>query len=508
VNGENVVKIILLLIVAPVIVAALGLYYAAQYFWAYASGMKAGLGIGSAATALPVQRPPTKQDGDRQPAYRHYLFGQAWLDARHVFRLTYRRQWQLSVKTWEKLVRTAFARANRLESRMIMGALRVLSLAYGFMLAASALLFIALAQAGTLAVLFAVCLGFVYLLRGLDTAFLRVRRIGITCPNPGCYKRVPYPAYECPKCRTLHSDVRPGRYGVLRRRCQCGEPLKTLILFGSHAMKAVCPACKNELEENAGSAMEIVLPIFGAGGAGKTQLMAALIIATEAAAEQADGEVEPADSHTRDWLAVARRQFLDERKTPKTGTKLQRPYTFKLKPRRRRGRMFKIFDAAGETFYDSDKIDSLRYAAAARTFVYVLDPLSIEKLWRSLGPATRSSVESLKLRADRDPASVFENTIQNFANMGVEIEKAHLVVAVSKSDLVENQLDAAGIDDDASIRAWLAESLEQENMIRAMDHAFKNVRFLLTSALPDGRGVDSSIDELASSILTSEGFRW
>ena len=81
-------------------------------------------------------------------------------------------------------------------------------------------------------------------LRGIDSAMLRIKNIRMVCPN--CYERVPYPAYECPgrACARRHHDVRPGRFGIVRRRCQCGTRMKTLLLFGSAQMDAYCPALR------------------------------------------------------------------------------------------------------------------------------------------------------------------------------------------------------------------------------------------------------------------------
>jgi len=506
VTAQNFFRIVGLLIVAPIMILFFGLRFAGQYLWAYASGLASSLGIGSESRALAVPRPVAGAGASAPAAYQHYLFGQAWQDARQAALLTFRGQWKITTQVWGGLTRTAFARGATLEARMVAGAIQIIGITIGFLLAAGILVLAAITQAAAIAVLVSGCLLGVYLLRGLDTAALRIRRIGITCVNPDCYKPVPYPAYGCPGCNTLHVDVRPGRFGVTRRVCGCGHKMTTLLLFGSHTMKAYCPHCRRELEESAGVRPEIVVPVFGAPGAGKTQLMTALVIGAEAAAPLAGGRVEPADDHTRRWLAGARQELFDHKATAKTGVALQRPYSFVLKPRRGRGRLLKIFDAAGEVFADSSKIDTMRFALAASTFAFVVDPLSIETVWSALGPATRSSLR--EVRASREPGSVFEQTIQNFLNMGVETAKASLMVAVTKADLIETQLEDAEVFDDASIRKWLVDTLKLDNMVRAMDHAFRDVRFMLTSAVPSGQGVDTSIETFLRTLLEAERFRW
>src|SRR5437764_8775248 len=114
-------------------------------------------------------------------------------------------------------------------------------------------------------------------LRGADSALLRVKNIRMVCP--ACSERVPYPGYVCPGagCARRHRDVRPGRFGIMRRRCRCGTRMSTLLLFGSSRMAAFCPYCGHPLEHRPGEAPETVLPFFGATGAGKTLLLFRII---------------------------------------------------------------------------------------------------------------------------------------------------------------------------------------------------------------------------------------
>ena len=81
-------------------------------------------------------------------------------------------------------------------------------------------------------------------LRVTDSALLRIKNIRIHCPH--CGERVPYPGYLCPgrpQCTNWHRDVRPGRFGIIRRYCLCGKRMQTLLLFGSAQMTAFCPRC-------------------------------------------------------------------------------------------------------------------------------------------------------------------------------------------------------------------------------------------------------------------------
>src|SRR5262249_9936701 len=144
-------------------------------------------------------------------------------------------------------------------------------------------------------------------LRGADSPLLRVKNIRMVCP--ACSGRVPYPGYVCPGsgCARRHRDVRPGRFGVVRRRCQCGTRMNTLLLFGSSRMAAFCPHCGHPLEHRPGEAPEIVLPFFGATGAGKTRLLFSIVTQLQAWTKEEQLAAELADSVTSRELAAAKR---------------------------------------------------------------------------------------------------------------------------------------------------------------------------------------------------------
>src|SRR6185437_14986980 len=144
-------------------------------------------------------------------------------------------------------------------------------------------------------------------LRGADSALLRVKNIRMVCP--ACSERVPYPGYVCPDagCARRHRDVRPGRFGIVRRRCQCGTRMSTLLLFGSSRMSAFCPHCGHPLEHRPGEAPEIVLPFFGATGAGKTRLLFSIVTQLQVWTREGQLTAEFADSVTTRELDAAER---------------------------------------------------------------------------------------------------------------------------------------------------------------------------------------------------------
>ena len=62
----------------------------------------------------------------------------------------------------------------------------------------------------------------VLLLPRCGDSWHKLKRAEASCPH--CYQVMPRPAYRCPGCSKAHRDLRPGRLGLLARRCDCGDP--------------------------------------------------------------------------------------------------------------------------------------------------------------------------------------------------------------------------------------------------------------------------------------------
>ncbi len=156
-------------------------------------------------------------------------------------------------------------------------------------------------------------------LRGIDSGLLRIKNIRIHCPH--CGERVPYPGYLCPgqpQCTRWHRDVRPGRFGIIRRYCRCGKRMRTLLLFGSAQMTAFCPRCGQLWQHSPGGEPEIVLAFSGAAGAGKTRLVSAMITQLTNWATAKKLAAGPADKATADSLQGAAELLRPDRTTPVT----------------------------------------------------------------------------------------------------------------------------------------------------------------------------------------------
>ncbi|MFE6867268.1 hypothetical protein ACFVFS_11955 [Kitasatospora sp. NPDC057692] len=426
---------------------------------------------------LPLPRP----EDERQPAYRAYAFGPARRDLRLVAahgRSTHRRLTADALRAVTEGLRIDRNAVLALAGYTGVAAAVLLTLpVLGGALLAHALAVLLLGAGARLAAL---------LLAGLDRAALTVRHLrqGVLCPH--CFERVRRPEYECsrPTCRRRHSDLRPGRYGVLRRRCRCDERLPTTLLAGRYRLPGYCchAHCGRLLSTETGRLAEHALPLIGGRAAGKTQLMAAMLAVLQRPDPDGRAHARFADEETAERYRL-QREVLEIRGHPRSTPRAPHRAHSVLLDRDRPPRLLHLFDTAGEHFVNREDTDALRYARAARTFLFVLDPLAVPAFWDLLDPGQQARLDRT-LASSVQPQPVFDQAVQAVIAMGVPLHRSRLAVAVSKTDLLDEAglLADGGRDSDRAAQ-WLERELGLGNLVQAMRNEFGEVRFFFTAAV-------------------------
>lgn len=487
-----------------------GLFLTTRCVYVYLRRLASVMGVGAGAAPAPMARPPDTGAGGAEPAYVHYLFGPALIDLRHAVQVALPAPLQVG-REYDQRIRRVFQYRSPSWLMVPLGIMVWIGMAGGVIGG-----FVAVGLLGVLQLAVVVALAFAVIavglgLRTVDSAMRRVKGIRTSCPS--CHLRVNYPSYECfgAGCGRRHRDVRPGRYGVLKRRCACGAQLPTLLLVGSGdgRMKAYCPHCKESMSKGAGTVTEVVIPVLGAAATGKTRLMTAMVMGLVEGHTGYGAEVEFAD----DESAAAYRGLADKVragvhtwKTIKTKDAPLRAFSFHVRPPAGAARLFHIFDAPGELVARSESLRELRYIKAARTFLFTLDLLSIGVVWESLDPGVRA--KNNRLRSDVPPEFVFGQLVQNIEGHGVQIGRARLAVALTKNDLVRNCAALAGVGEESEdVRHWLEGPAGLDGMVRAMRHSFAEVRFFRTSSWLEHGEIDDGVLDLVGWILIKEGLR-
>jgi hypothetical protein len=469
----------------------------------YVSAFCEVLGIPAAATAAPPPAPPQHYSKDGgEPAYEHYLFGQA------------RRDLGLALsRTATRLRRDFSADSRKIVNARLTGPWTLPYLwgrLFGLMVLAGLFLgtlagAVLLAAATAVQILFVIIFTWIGIsailaLRAIDSTLLRIKGIRMTCPR--CYRHISYPSYRCPGCGVLHHDIRPGRYGVLRRHCgSCGKSLPTLLILGSYRMTAFCPfeGCEVQLADDEGTAAELMLAFFGGSNAGKTRLLTVMVMGLQD--HDAQQAIKFADRLTARRVGELTPAVFSNLPTSRTGPEQPRAYSLYVKAGRKNRRLVHLFDTAGEKFYESEKLAPLQFFRSSGTFIFVIDPLSIDSVWEQLKPSRRSE---LAPRADHSPAYVFQQVVRNVEEMNVDLKQIRLGIAVSKADvLAREELPAPG-QDSASVENWL-EEMKLDDLVRSMRHAFGEVRFFHTSAMLTEGHLAASVNELIDWSLAGSG---
>lgn len=498
-----------------VIIPALGLlttFFFGWHVYGYLARLASVMGLGRAPAPVQPPPPPDKGSGRLEPAYTHYLFGPALTDIRQTVRVALPVPLEVC-REWDGKIRRALHYRSPVFITAPAGLAAWLCLMVATIAAFVAIALLWLLQLGVVVALAAVLVAGALALRAVDSGMRRVKGIRTSCPS--CHLRVNYPSYECAGqgCGRLHRDVRPGRYGVLKRRCACGTLLPTLLLTGSGdgRMQAICPHpdCREPMSKGAGAVPEIVIPVLGAATAGKTRLMTALVMGLldgeggyGAEAEFADDESEAKYRGLADKLRAGVHTW----KTPKAVDAPLRAYSLRLRPPTGAARLFHIFDAPGELITRSENLQALRYIRQARTFLFTIDLLSIDTVWDALEPADRTRHRGL--RSDVAPRFAFDQIVQSIEGHGVQIGRARLAVALTKDDLVRGCAALSGVGDRSDdLRRWLEDEAGLDGMVRAMRRSFAEVRFFRTSSWLDGGELDDGVLDLTGWILVSEGLR-
>lgn len=436
----------------------------------YFSAVRKHLFVGHGSTDTPA--PP-------EPAFRQYFFKKSFDD----LSLTVKEAWgglsaasQKGVKWLEgdfpKIVEACFVGV------IVIGGALTIGIAIP-LVAFTAIHFLVVCALAGLFILLAV------LFQAIETVNLLRRGIFIACPHGGCYRKIPLPIYQCPKCGAEHKRLVPGAYGVLRRRCECGNMLPTLFLFKRHDLPSFCPHCRRPLP-----GMEPVrafhFPIIGGSSAGKSSfLMAALV---ELQDFRIPGfTIEPVGQRPKQSLEEVRRAYYSGQLLKKTSELT--PDAFLARVVGPTPRLLYFYDAAGEVFQGSDALLEHQHLSYASSIFFLVDPFSLPAVQAALA---RECQQLGQLRpSEEEPAHVYARLVTAMRKIGGKerFTTTPIAVILTKTDanpivaLNSQWSRAAGPEErSAAIRRWL-QDMGQSNLLILIEQDFGPVRYFSSSAL-------------------------
>lgn len=315
-------------------------------------------------------------------------------------------------------------------------------------------------------------------LRGVEAAWLRLHDTSASCPS--CFYVSKRPAYRCSRCAALHRDIRPGRLGVLERRCQCDELMPTMVLRAAWSRQAACQRCGEPLRKGAAALRDVRVAIFGDVSAGKTRLLYASLDSITAWAAARQIALGYPDDGSRRLADTALATIRASRDTTKTDVALPRTVTFRLGTGSN-ATLVHLFDAAGELYRDRDRYEDVGFLENSHGLIFVVDPFSLAAV-RSRVTGDRTVARHLDDADGEDPELAYNQVVGQLRDMGVKAGAQRLAIVVSKADLLE-QSSFEFPTESAAIADWLREN-GLHNVVRAADNEFAEVRYFVVASGP------------------------
>ena len=315
------------------------------------------------------------------------------------------------------------------------------------------------------------------LLRGAGHGWHKVIGTAASCPK--CYHVTDLPAYLCPGCSALHRDVRPGRLGLIARRCKCGELLPTMVLRASQSLQPVCQKCGTPLRAGAAAVRDVRVPVFGDTSAGKTRLLFAALDGLIQVTRQTGIPFGFPDEESENQATMALDLIRSGRETVKTSIGLPTALTCRV-GKGAGTTLVHLFDAAGEAYQDADRHDSLGFLDQGHGLVYVLDPFSVGAICDRL-TSQKADVIGRAHAASGDPETAYGEVVTRLRDSGVAASDQRLAIVVSKADL----LIAGGLEPPTEsdvIADWLGRN-GIHNLVLSAQREFAEARFFTVASL-------------------------
>lgn len=339
----------------------------------------------------------------------------------------------------------------------------------------------------------------------VDRLYLERKKIFTACHE--CKAKSLIPTYICPKCGAKHTNLTPGVYGILKRRCNCGEKLPTVFFNDRKNLEAECPNCGHKLTDR--ESRPICIPIVGGRSVGKTAFITAFSKEfIESIAPQKGFDIEFYDDKkeeiykqiTQDYITGSTRMTARPQDVNAASSV---SFSFFVKhPDFSPERLVHIYDIAGEVFTDNNENEVQKQYEYCHGIVFIIDPFSI--------PSVRFKYEGLL--EPEDVAGIgradINEVIDSFLNKLREVTglsdnkmaTVPLAVVINKTDSadLEQNIGAMAVNklmksdperftdffdtQDYLCRKFLKEN-NMESFLSNIAIHFKNNRFFACSAI-------------------------
>ena len=313
----------------------------------------------------------------------------------------------------------------------------------------------------------------------VDRGILWAKSIQSRCGRCKSYSVVPN--FVCPSCGMDHSRLTPGAYGIVSRKCNCGDKLPTTIFTGRSKLVSKCPQCATELA--ASDARQFGIQVVGGVSAGKTTFLAAFwheYLAMLDSLKTVKYEKHPAEAFVQleEWFS----QGISSATTETNATM----YSVVHKLLDKSSVQLTLYDIAGESFADIGYEIQQQQFRYCEGFIFIVDPTT--------NPNVAGDVISSFTQTFKDLTGKHSNEISN-TPVAVVIAKADLFkreIGLPKIRVLQKNNPQAYIDSEGHSNVNIArntvcrEFLEIHNfsnVVNLLDGTFADIQFYPASAI-------------------------
>ena len=351
----------------------------------------------------------------------------------------------------------------------------------------------------------------------LDRLFCVINAISNHCPV--CQNRFYMPVYICsnPRCNAEHTRLRPGIYGILNRKCNCGTVLHTTFFNGRQKLQALCPDCKSNVKDG-GLQASWCIPVIGGPSSGKTCYINMTMMSLEKNSQSKYGLKFLYEKNGLDEYEEYSRRLSNGHLPDKTTEHRLRYYQFSLTPRGATKQLISLCDVAGEIFDikigggEIGRQIGFRYANA---FILIIDPLAIPEYRDEVSTSAKVNEYKVSMQRLDEMVETFVRTLQNMFNIKAgAMLNTDVAVVITKTDIpgLEERIGKTAIlkkapsSDQKTIYQTQNALCEQffryyneENFLRNLKSRFKNIQFFTCSSLGHNQNgqpfVSSNVEE-------------
>jgi hypothetical protein len=340
-------------------------------------------------------------------------------------------------------------------------------------------------------------------LRGAEALRRRLRRTSYECPVD--HERFPLPVYVCPSCGAEHRGLVPGRWGIIKRECQCKKvALPTMVLNGRQRIPQRCPS-GHPIAGIIGYAENLRVGLVAGPSAGKSAFLAGALKQLNQLSKTATLALQVVDQSRRDFDAAL--DNLDKGRLPEKTSVGNNPALVAEVQGEGRSRVLSLYDVAGESYAGDDQIRDLRFLEVPNGLILLVDPLALDRFAADHEEEIAAAEDRLR-PSPLNPARVLERMLGALNASGARTDKLPLAVVVGKTDALgigEDLRTLEASSNGRSVPQWL-ESQGGGNFVRAVEAEFKNIGWFHASAL--GRAPDPENNEAFTPVGTADPVLW